>query len=430
LGLRALNYLYSRVLTMKRASWFTFLLLLSISCLDSPDCFELNHNLVGISFKVMGTGKPDTLRFYNIQLSGTDSIFIPGTNATAIGFPLDFTTDNTRIFFQSYRGKDTLHMGYQVHAQFVSEDCGSRFVLKDLDLFRSTFDSVRIISRTPGNKLGNNLEIYRCPRTDTMAIAFRQLTISPTGARSSQSMSVALKNVTPDFTGSPLYVNQRVGIVYLPVNMTDPNMVVNFDLQESSLRELRLKYELNGVVRYKPCGYQTFAQAMEILASDDNVAFDSVSFVRDDNNRPIRSVLDPFDPMMNIYRCPQTNIAGIYFRKSSNVADTVEVNEIRVDGVAIPLASTSLQFVNVALNPSAASTKVEFDFQVGGTKSITISHTRTDNVNFSACGLQGLFTDLELTATDFDTVGTKKDVRIPVTNLQSVPTKNIEIIQQ
>src|SRR5689334_14822553 len=123
---------------MKRASWFTFILLLSISCLDSPDCFELNHNFVGIAFKVMGTGKADTLRFDNIRITGTDSIFNPSETAIAIGLPLDFTHDESKIFFEGYRGKDTLYMSYRVSTQFVSEDCGSRFILTDLHLLHSS----------------------------------------------------------------------------------------------------------------------------------------------------------------------------------------------------------------------------------------------------------------------------------------------------
>jgi hypothetical protein len=415
---------------MKRASWFTFLVLLSISCLDSPDCFELNYNLIGISYKVMGTGKSDTLRFYTIRISGTDSVFIPGSSSTTVGFPLDFTHDETKIFFDGIRGKDTLHFGYNVNAQFVSEDCGSRFVLTDLELLKSTFDSVRLLSRDPGNRAGVNLEIYRCPRTDTMTIAFRQLTVSSTGARSSQAMSVALESITPDFTGVPLYENQRASTVYLPVNLSDSNMVFTFELLDGTTRKVNLDYTLTTTVRFKSCGEQTYATLMKILESDENFAFDSVGFVLDDLGRPIRAVLDPFDPMINIYKCPQTNIAGVYFRKSSGTADTVVVNAIRVDGVNIPLSSTSLQSVNVPMNPTEASTKIEFDLQSGGTKSITISHTRTDRVNFVACGTQGLFTDLKLEATDFDTVGKAKDVRIPVTSLQSIPTKNIEIIQR
>lgn len=428
MALGPLNYLYSRVLTMKRSSWFAFILLLSISCLDSPDCFELNHNLVGISFRVMGTGKPDTLRFYNIKISGTDSIFIPSQTAIAIGLPLDFTHDDSKIFFEGYRGKDTLHLSYRVSTQFVSEDCGSRFILTNLDTLHSSFDSVRIVNRSPGNRPPANIEIYRCPRTDTMAIAFRQLTITSTGVRSSTPMSMPLDGVTPDFTGQTLYADQRPSIIYLPVNLASPNMVLNFVLEGSLPRELKLAYTLQNGVRFRPCGEQTYVTTMQIQPSAENLAFDSVSFVRDAAGRPVTSVLDPFDPMINVYRCPQVNIAGIYFRKSGGGADTVMVNEVRVDGVAMPLVSNSIQSINVPLNPTAATTTVAFDFQSGETRSLTISHTRVDRVAFPACGTQGFYSQLALSATDFDTVGTAKDIKFPVTTLQSIPTKNIEIL--
>jgi hypothetical protein len=135
--------------------------------------------------------------------------------------------------------------------------------------------------------------------------------------------------------------------------------------------------------------------------------------------------------MINIYRCPQVNIAGIYFRKSGGGADTVLVNQVRVDGVAIPLASNSIQFVHVPLNPTASTTTVAFDFQSGETHSLTISHTRVDRIAFPACGTQGFYSELGLAATDFDTVDigkNAKDIKFPVTTLQSIPTKNIEIL--
>ena len=150
------------------------MLLLSFSCLDQPDCFQLNNNIVGISFRVIGTGDQDTVGVFGVHLGGTDSVFFKNTLFTRTGLPLNYKFDQTEIIFQRPEQNDTLLLGYSVGTQFVSEDCGARYILSDIDLLRHTFDSVRIVSRSPGRSAQNNIEVFRCPRTGIMNIAFRQ----------------------------------------------------------------------------------------------------------------------------------------------------------------------------------------------------------------------------------------------------------------
>ena len=376
----------------------------------------------------MGTGKADTLRFYTVGISGTDSVFTPSSLATAVSFPLDFTNTSSGFYFDGIRGKDTLQLQYQVKAQFVSDDCGSRFFISNMELLKSTFDSIRVVDKSPSNRAGTNIEIYRCPRTDTMAIAFRQLVVSSTGARSSQALSLRMTNITPDFTNAPLYVDQQPSIIYLPVNIVDfekQGMVVTFNTKDYGTKKVDLGYTLTDAVRYRPCGNQTFVSQMTINPVEDEMAFDSVGFVRDDNGRQIRSVSDPFTPMINIYRCPQTNLAGIYFLKESGAVDTARVTNIKVDGVNVTLQKNELQSINVPLNSAAPTTTITFEFQSGETKSVVLRHTNNNRVNFTACGTHTSFTGLTVQSSDFGTDG----VSIRNASTQSIPTRNIEIIQ-
>ena len=56
--------------------------------------------------------------------------------------------------------------------QFVSEDCGERYIFSDLKILEYDFDSVRIVNPTPTAPASTNIEIYRCPRTNLMGIDF------------------------------------------------------------------------------------------------------------------------------------------------------------------------------------------------------------------------------------------------------------------
>lgn len=411
---------------MKKTTWFIFLLIIIASCLNDPDCFRLNSNIIGISFRVMGTGKSDTLRMYGVTAGNTDSIFYRNTQATGIGLPLDFTTTETQYVFKTTRGDDTIAFRYNVNVQFVSEECGSKFVVENLDTTMYSFDSVRVVSRTPGTTAGGNIEIFRCPRTDTMAIAFRQLTLSGI-TESSQAMAVETNGITPDFTGEELYADQKVSIIYLPVNLDldKKKMVITFDQVENGLRKLDLSYTLTEVKRYRMCGIQTFASAMVINPVEAQFAFDSVGFVLNDDNAQIRSVLDPFDPMINIYRCPELDVAGLYFRKRNDSADSlVSLKSVTVDFLATNFAPTAeTTFVRVPLNKEATTTTVTIEFQTGRKETLTLSYTATPTSRFRvACSDQNrLFSNLAVSTTTFiDTDVSKSD-------LQSIPTRNIEI---
>ncbi len=115
-------------------------------------------------------------------------------NYLATSMNLDFTGEDI--------GTKTVHLDYRVQTQFVSEDCGSRFILSDLQApwNRSDFDSVRVVSSIPGSAAGGvNIEIYRCPEPEFIGVAFYQLymegeTVAPANRRS-KALNVNLKNV-------------------------------------------------------------------------------------------------------------------------------------------------------------------------------------------------------------------------------------------
>jgi len=408
---------------MKKGTWFIFALLFIMSCLDDPDCFQLNENLIGISFRIIGSSKSDTLTFSGIMMNDTDSVFAQSKKVTGLALPLDYIKNHSELFFTSNRGKDTLFLQYKVGAQFVSEDCGSRFILSDLEILKYSFDSIRIVNDAPGRTAGGNIEIFRCARTDTMAIAFRQLTVN-NSVRSSQAVAVNLNSLISDFKATPLYQNQRKSIVYLPVNMNTPAAVFTFDAEELGVKKLDLSYKLVNETKTKKCGEQTFVRTMVINTSVGTFAFDSVSFTKDDNDRPIRDVRDPFDPMIQIYLCPQFDIAEIAFKDTTKKDSKVLLTKVSVDFSTENFAPTdSVQLLKIPLNQSGTSTKVDFEFASGDKKTLTINYKKAEKRYFkTACPDQTqVFTALTAGTNDF------REVKIVQADLPSVPVRNIEI---
>ena len=52
---------------MKKLGWFAFFLLFFGSCLNDPDCYQLHNDFVGVTFRVMGTGKGDSVFVKNFS---------------------------------------------------------------------------------------------------------------------------------------------------------------------------------------------------------------------------------------------------------------------------------------------------------------------------------------------------------------------------
>jgi hypothetical protein len=412
---------------MKKPTWFIFSLLLIISCLDQPDCFRLNNNVIGIAFRVMGGEKPDTVEILDVQLSGANVIISPEDSlVTGIGLPLNYTTGQTELTFNGSAETRSMLLSYLVSTQFVSEDCGERYILSGLEVQEHNFDSVRVVSASPGKTASTNIEVYRCPVTDVMQIVFRQLTVTSTGAKSSQIVGVGLNKVTTDFTATSLYDNSRAASVYLPVNLSKDSTTFSFDMADDGVRKLSLGYTRTSDERYNPCGSQTFVTRMNILEAGTD--FDSVSFVTDTDGRLRRAITDPVEQMLQVYRCPVTNLAGVTFRQrlgSRVIQDTVVLKNLTVDFPAtIAYPDGGVRSVNIPLNPASNRTVITFEFETG-IKTVTVTYRTTTQSYFKqACsGTQTFFSGLTVESTDFATVNVLNE------DLRNLPILNLEVIQ-
>lgn len=148
---------------MRRLFTLLFLLPVAVSCLEQPDCINKKNDLIGISFKSMKTRADTTYIIDSVAAERIAVTFVPSEAAVGkIVLPLDYFNDTTFYILQI---NDTIHqltLTYRAQPQFVSEECGERFILDNLQVAKHSFDSVSIIRAQPGvDGNANNVEVFR-----------------------------------------------------------------------------------------------------------------------------------------------------------------------------------------------------------------------------------------------------------------------------
>jgi hypothetical protein len=147
---------------MRTIIWISFLLCVSISCLEEPDCVNIRNDVVGVTFKNFTDGKASDQQIDTVKAVGASLLLDLNTKTNKILLPLDYTRDTT---FYTLRIQDTTYhlvLTYTSQPEFISEACGERFVLGSLKIAEHSFDSVRIVSPKPGiDKNANNIEIFK-----------------------------------------------------------------------------------------------------------------------------------------------------------------------------------------------------------------------------------------------------------------------------
>lgn len=147
---------------VNKYAWFLFLLLIVTGCLDEPDCYLLNNNIIGISFKKIEDSSADTVAVTRFGTLEPPLVFSSDTILTRLYLPLNHFQDETAYIFEDAEGRHILRLGYVSQAQFVSENCGEKFVLSTLRVLEHSFDSVRLVTDTPTREgSAINIEIFQ-----------------------------------------------------------------------------------------------------------------------------------------------------------------------------------------------------------------------------------------------------------------------------
>ena len=146
----------------KASAWFLVFTLLAAGCLDEPDCYHLNNYLIGISFKKLEDSSADTVPLLAMGTVDPPLLFLADTAISRVILPLNYFVDETAFFFQDAGTAHVLRLGYVSQAQFVSENCGEKFVLSGMRVLEHNFDSVRVLSDVPTSEGGIiHIEIYQ-----------------------------------------------------------------------------------------------------------------------------------------------------------------------------------------------------------------------------------------------------------------------------
>jgi hypothetical protein len=369
--------------TVKKTTWFLFLLLFAVSCLDEPECYLLNNNFIGVYFRVLGSNNVDSAIVRNLYINGLE-VFNKDRDSLVTNFqlPLDYFKTETAYSFGNTMASRELLMSYKVQAQFVSEDCGPRYILSNLAIAnKETFDSIRIVNPEPNRESnGRNIEIFRCPNTDTLAITFYELTLpaTPTTTNRSRLAGVAFNGITVD---GNVTTNEgvRKTTVRLPVNLSGDQTSYSFDIASGyaydvPVRQLDVQYTRTQQTRWNQCGEQTFVSELAIHSA----TFDSVSIVRDTNGFPRNTLTDPVRTNINIYRCPPTNLLQVAFaRRVSGVLQgaSVELQGVTADYTQqVFFPDTTVRIIQLPLNLDATSTTFTFAY-ADRQETITLNYT-------------------------------------------------------
>jgi hypothetical protein len=376
---------------MKKLCWFTFLIILSVSCLDDPDCFQLHNQVIGITFRVLGTGQADSTHLKNFPAPGKT------TFAPYLAFYLNYFQEQAQFAFQGEKEDNILDIAYKVRNQFVSEDCGSRFVLSDLKILAHDFDSARVVNATPGKAPGvASIDIFRCPETDTLTINFNQLYAASDGvlvsSRSSNFVSHDFK-VKTDFSDTDVF-SGRAATLYLPVNLNKNTTTYNFT-RAGIPDSLVVSYERRTEQRFNPCGIQTFVSALKRGAH----SFDSVSYGLNDDEEPQYSLLDPHTVNLRVYDCPKMNLLQVNFVNAANSSQSVLIKGVKAEHLADSVVAADETVSTLTLPVDTEKDQSTFHIKYATkTETLTVHYSRTPVKLYNACGLQMIIQNLTVDA--------------------------------
>jgi hypothetical protein len=326
----------------------------------------------------MGTGQGDSVLLKNFSKSGADTIVI------SFGSRLNYFVEEGSFTFQGEEKTNNLAFAYIVKNQFVSEECGSSFVLSDLRVTDHDFDSVRVINSSPTKTGGPNIEIYRCPETDTLTIDFNQLLATTNGITVSNPSNSYISHMfdTITFQYDKVVFSGRAATVKLPVDLLKLETAYVFSTAVAE-DTLIIGYNLTTEERYKPCGTQTFVSNIRVKYH----TFDSLSFALNSEFEPIRTPVDPQVSNLRVFNCPPTNLLQVGFTDTAGSPKTVTVTSVTADHIPenifpVPQTGNSIT-LPVDLTSNASNFLIEYED--GSTETLNVQYTRSALRLFDSC---------------------------------------------
>ncbi|MCZ8023580.1 MAG: hypothetical protein O9302_15535 [Cyclobacteriaceae bacterium] len=275
------------MIRVKKASYLLFLLL-AVACLDEPDCFNLRNDAVTFVFRKLYDGKLDTVTFVRTDVTGKSvNLFEEDTVVlSTVSVLVDYTAEQSLVKLKTFERSTSIDIGYRVQAQFISETCDPRFVLSELKVLGSDADSVNVPNSTPS--AGGNINVYRCPRTNYIRIAFREVEADGDLRRDTLTITKSIA----DFEAVKLFADSgALSFVRLPLNPNSNTTTYTFTLPNNSSKTITFAYTRTTKVILPACGVQTVFDDLSILSS----TFDRAELFPNDARTRLKrdSIYDP-----------------------------------------------------------------------------------------------------------------------------------------
>ncbi|MEJ7643401.1 MAG: DUF6452 family protein [Chryseolinea sp.] len=229
---------------MKKVAWFVFFLIIAVSCLNEPDCYQLNNNYIILNFRILGGGA-DAFVINTVKSPGIEQVLFADSITGGAALPLDPMANDTEFVFEG-EGENKFKVSYLKQVQFVSSDCGERYTFSNLEIEDHSFDSIRVINTTPTRPASTNYEVYRCPRTEMVGIKF------------SAAATVTVKSISADYLTETYVVNGTIQNIALPLNTRAKTTAFTFDMGDNVKKKLTVKYDTIPETKYPLCGKQNF----------------------------------------------------------------------------------------------------------------------------------------------------------------------------
>lgn len=258
---------------IKRTLWFFVFALMAISCLDQPDCFSLNNNYVGVSFKKLSNRTADTIGITRVFLPEANVEFLPTAVVTSFDIPLNLYNNATSVLVEAGGAVYDLKMDYELKTQFVSEACGGRFLLSGLRAASESFDSIRVAVATPKsqNIAGTNIEVFRCPNTSHLKLQF--------------AAAVTITTIEATHLGTLPGPAEAITSLVLPLNTDASESTFVFTFSDETEKTMTVGYERVTDELFNACGEQVLISALAL----GNHTFTTATLVRpaiQDSNKP------------------------------------------------------------------------------------------------------------------------------------------------
>ena len=370
---------------------FIVLALSAAACFDTGDCINLKNNLIGISFKKIADGQADTVNIVGVSLVGSDSTFSAFTAATGITLTLNPAEEQQDYNFNLTSGNFTLTAGYTNQTQFEDEECGPRFLLSGLRVLQHTFDSVRVINTIPQADPGiTHIEVFRCPVTNAVKLAFRQLLADENSA--GVALQENINGIAADFLPFTFFPDAVASAVVLPLNVNSGTTAFAIDTQNHDAASLLLHYTVEPRTIFAVCGEQPFVRQLEVGSSD----FDLVSVVSD-------SLFDPPTTNILLLRCPDTNLVEVQLKSSPESEPTAFLIKQVTTGFSsdVFFADQTTSSLILPLDASQDQTEYLIEFE-NASRQLRLGYQRTVQTFHGQCA-QTLFSSLEVISSDFTT---------------------------